>query len=118
MPSAKDFSPLVCYDLTATVANGGTDSDAVDLHGCALAGLIMPAAFTGTSVKLLACDTLTGTYVLVADGAGADVSITVTTSKYVAVPNLTLLAGIRFLKLRSSGAEAAERTVRLVVRPI
>ena len=63
MPTSTDFSPRVCYDLTATIAVNGTTSGAVDLAGCTLVGLFIPSTFDGTTLTITASTMLGGTYI-------------------------------------------------------
>lgn len=117
MPKSIDFQAAVCVDLAAviTIANSTTVSAAVDLAGTTLHGLILPAALTGVAMTFQMSDTLAGTYVAVQNLSGASHSVTVAASKFVPVdPNI--FAGIRFLKLVSGSAEAADRTIILSTR--
>lgn len=115
--SSNQFQSLIKTDLVATILSGQTASDAIDLSGCELVGLIMPAAFTGTSIKILSSPTLGGTYQNIYP-SGADYSMTVAASKNIPVENLAIMAGWRFIKLVSSGAEGADRSITLAVRPV
>lgn len=118
MPTSSQYQPNNAYDQTAVIASGQTTSGAVDLSGCTLCGLFMPSSFTGTSIKIQAATASDGTFVTVQDGAGADYSLTVSTSKYVPVSNLAIVAGLRFIKLVSGSSEGADRTISLAVRPV
>lgn len=96
---------------TVTIALNAQLSGAVDLGGYPLCGVYIPAAFTGTAMTFEACDTLTGTYVGIKDGA-SDYSITVAAGKYCPV-NPEKFRGVRFLKVKSGSAEAAARSVKV-----
>jgi hypothetical protein len=102
---------------TITVATSTTVSAAVDLHGCALVGIQLPATFTGTALTFQAATTLTGTYQAVYGTGGSAVSYTVAQGRFIALDPATL-RGIRFLKVVSGSAEGANRDIELVVRPI
>ena len=117
MPNAHQFQPNDAYDLTATIASGQTTSGEIDLAGCDLCGLFMPASFTGTTVKIQAAPASGGTFVTVQQG-GVDYALTVAASKYVPIENLAVVAGLRFIKLVSGSSEAADRTITLAARPI
>lgn len=114
---SSDYSPVVQTDKTATILNGQTTSAEIDLYGTQLAGLFMPAAFTGTSIKISAAATSGGTFMPV-QSSGADFSLTVAASKYVPIENLAIMAGVRFIKLISGSTEAADRTITLSTRPV
>lgn len=114
--ATTDFQPVVNYDKSVTIASGQQTSGAVDLSGCVLVGLDMPSAFTGTTVTFTVSSSQSGTYkTLYKDGA--NVSVTVTASRQVVLQPADF-AGVRFLKVVSGSAEAAERTITLVTRPV
>jgi hypothetical protein len=120
MPTSTDFSPKVCYDLTATIAVSGTTSGAVDLSGCTLVGLFIPATFDGTTLTITASPTLGGTYVPVqVDHTSASAyTITTTASQYVPLSNLAIPAGLEFIKLVAGSTQTSTSTViTLAVRP-
>lgn len=118
MPNASQFQPNDAYDLTAVIASGQTTSGEIDLAGCDLCGLFMPASFTGTTIKIQAAPASGGTFVTVQDGAGSDYSLAVAASKYIPVSNLAIVAGLRFIKLVSGSSEGADRTITLAARPV
>lgn len=117
MPSSTDYAPTDAYNLAAVIPSGQTTSAEMDLGGGDLCGLFLPAAFTGVTVKLLAAPASGGPFVTVQAG-GADYALPVAPSKYVPVENLAVVAGLRFVKLVSGTAEAADRAVTLAVRPV
>lgn len=118
MPSSSQYQPNDCYDLTVTIASGQTTSGEVDLTGCDLCGIFMPAAFTGTTLKIQAASAPGGTFVTVQDGAGNDYTLTVAASKYIPISNLAIVSGLRFIKFVSGSSEAADRALTLAARPI
>lgn len=102
---------------SVTIANGGTDSSAFQVEGVFFA-LGMPAAFTGTAMKFKASSTADGTFTIVKDDGGTDVSITVGTSRWIGLQQAVRekLAAFRYLKLVSGSAEAAARTIEVVTK--
>jgi hypothetical protein len=48
--------------FSKTIAINQSESAAFNLGGFILCGVYIPATFTGTSISLLACDTVDGTY--------------------------------------------------------
>lgn len=101
---------------TVTIASGATDSGAIDLNGYTLCGMFIPSAITGTTITFKADDG-TGTYVVMENGAGANISATVSASKYIAL-SPTDFAGVGKLKLVSSASEGADRDIILALRVI
>lgn len=103
--------------LTATIANGDTLSDVVDLGGAAVYGIVLPT-LTGTTLSIQGCDTAGGTYVTLKSIAGAAATITVATvgaGAYLYLdPSMT--AGWPYLKLLSQAAEGAARSIKLLTR--
>lgn len=97
------------------IANGATDSTAVDLGEGVLCGLQF-ATMTSTAMTLHSADAIDGTFALVLLRSGA-FSITMATDRYI-----TLLSeetrGLRFIKLIAGSAEGAARTVKTYVRNI
>ena len=101
---------------TATIANGTTDSDIIDLEGQTLCGLTMPSALTGTAITF-SVEGAGNVFSVMADGAGADVSKTVAVDKYIKL-SPTDFAGVGRLKLISGSSEGAERSIIVHLREI
>lgn len=108
---------LVLSVQSVTIANGGTNSTAVDISKYALAGIEFPAALTGTGVTLQVSQD-NSTFVTVYQASG-DVTITKQNSKLVLVgATYKTLEGLgKYLRVVSSGAEGAERTLKLYLVP-
>jgi hypothetical protein len=104
------------YTAPAVIASGQTASAAIDLTHFMLAGLTMPAAFTGTAISFQVATSLAGTYVALEDENGDPYTLTVEASKYYPV-NVIHFIGGRFLKVVSGSAQGAERTITLHVIP-
>lgn len=108
---------MAIYNYQAvTISSGQTVSGAIDLQGHTICGLIMPAAFTSASLTFSMSQTVGGTYAVI-NKDGSDLSKTVAASKYI-VLSPSEFAGINFLKLISGSAEAANRQVIVVSRPV
>lgn len=101
--------------ITATIANGGTTTAAIDLGGRKLSSITTPAAFTGTAIAVHASDTFDGTYAVITTEDGA-VSITVAAAGVYALDD-ELFKRYRFIKLVSNAAEGAARTLKLTTLP-
>ena len=119
MPSSADFVPVVCADLTATVANGQTASEEVDLGGCELLGIFVPSTFDGTQITLTAAPARGGTHLTVQDGDGSSSAFTVTTAagRYVPLDNPAIAAGLRFVKLVCATSQTGDTVFTLATRP-
>lgn len=91
------------------ILSGQPLTAAIATQGLSLCGVKLPAAFTGTALTFLACDTLGGTYIPVYNASG-QVSYTVAASRYVAIDPKDFF-GISFLKIQSNSNEGADRTL-------
>lgn len=106
---------------TVTIANGASLSDAVDISGAAVVGIVMPAVWTAAELTFQASADGTAYNNLYSDD-DSEYSVQAAAARYIhIVPSE--FAGIRYLKVRSgtSGTpvnQGAERTVTLVVRPV
>ncbi|MBY0355714.1 MAG: hypothetical protein K2Q12_08315 [Rickettsiales bacterium] len=114
MTSHLNYQPII-YTTDISIANGQTISGNINLAGTTLCGIHMPAAFTGTSVTFQTAPTLDGTYQVIQKN-GVDLSYVVTASRYIVIDPADF-TGTQFLRIVSSGAEAAARTLSLAVRP-
>lgn len=103
---------------TATIALSGTESTAINVSQEDLVGLLMPAAFTGTSVTFTTSRTSDGTFSPVYDNAGALVSVTVGTSRVVTIPPDSSVAFLNYVKIISGSTETGERSIITIVRNI
>lgn len=107
--------PAICASTTQTltIANAATTSDAVTGAASYQSfGVIMPAAFTGTTLTFTVCDTSGGTYVDLYDRFGNQVTMTVGTSKAYDLP--VELIGFPFWKIKSGSSEGGSRSLVVV----
>lgn len=106
---------------TATIANGTSLSDTVDLGGGTLVAYIMPAGWTAAGITFQAGEVptlLNDVYTT----AGSEVTHTVAASRFVQVSPVDFV-GSRYIKVRSgtSGAavnQGAERLIQLISRAV
>lgn len=118
------------YGLEAVILSGQTDSAAIALtyesesgqpgpvYALTLLGVGTPAAVTGTTFKILAANSLDGTYRPLYDAENAgDYSFSMAADKQVVI-DPAIAAGARFIKIQSGSAEAADRTFDLLVRRV
>lgn len=115
MPSVEFFYANAVTQ--ATIPNGSSTSNEIDLRYQALMGLHMPAAFTGTTITFTASNTAGGTFNPVYKDDGTQYSVTVATNRAIAI-DYTKLAGFRFIKLVSGSTEGATRTIPLGLKPL
>lgn len=114
MPAQTSITLEQLIDISVST----TISEVFDLAEMQPTHLLFPAAMTGTAVTFQACDSASGTFVQLVDDTGAAISVTVTASKLVSLAAfLDDLFGLRYLKIVSNGAEAADRTLKLYCRP-
>ncbi len=119
MTSEINYSSDKFYDLTATIANGQTDSGVIDLSGLELVGLFIPSNFSATSLTFQAATSAGGTFVGVQDGYGSAYSLSVAASKYVPIHNFNVIAGLRFLKLTAASAQTpTDAVITLALRSL
>lgn len=119
MADTKKFQSLLCFDLTATIPVDTSTSEAIDLAGTCLVGVILPSTFDGTAFTLTGSDSSAGTYVAIIDKAGNAVGGTsVAASKYVLLDPKDVV-GFRFVKIVSTTTQTTTSTViKLVTRPL
>lgn len=100
--------PVARTTLTATIANGASLSDAVDLLGYDLVALAFPAAWTAADVTLQTSeDGVTYRNVMTDAASPAEVVVGADASLHVVISGVTGTALGRFIKIRSGTAAAA-----------
>lgn len=109
-----DFIPNTSYQSNVMILAGSNTSDVVDFGGQALIGLIIPPAFTSTSLTFKMSDNNTTFYDLY-NKDGNQLKITV-------APNRAILftpgdfIGCRWLQFIGSATESANRAIILILR--
>lgn len=97
----------------ATIANGQTTSDIIDCLGKSIVGLIMPAAFTGTTITIKSSfdgTTFNDAY----DIFGNQLTIQVGISRHIHLACGDFIAA-KYIKLVSSSLEGAEREMNVIL---
>lgn len=117
MPYSAQFSPIISHDITATIAASQTTSGAIDLVGTTLCGMFLPASMTGAKITIEHSATEDGTYSKLYDRFGQEVAITVTAGGAITL-DPSIFASLRHIRLVSDAAEAAQRDINLVTRPV
>lgn len=98
---------------TITIANGSDTSAAFDLEHYPRQGVVWPT-MTAATATFLVCDTTDGTYVELVNTSGAAISVTVSSGKAMTLP--AELAPWRHAKLKGNLAEAAARSIQLILK--
>lgn len=116
MPDVKECSSRIYDTITATIANGATTSGVIDMGGASMAGLIIPASFTGTAISFKISDTFGGTYVPLKNSAGTTVSFTVSSSSAIGF-DPTDFAAFRYFQIVSNNTEVGDKAIKIIPRP-
>lgn len=102
----------------ATIANGASLSDAVNMHSGRLFAIHMPAAWTTADLTFQGSYNDGETYLDLYDETGAEVTVTAAAARYILIdPNKWF--GLRNIKIRSgtSGSavnQGAERVLNII----
>lgn len=103
-------------EKTATIANNGTVSTAVDIRGKVVVGILFPV-MTGTSVSFQFSSDGGTTYTAVYDTTDTLISWTMQSSRYyVCAPED--FAGATHIKIVSGSTEGGERSITVVTRAV
>lgn len=94
-----------------TIPSGTSTSDYIDVAGRAPIGFVVPAAMTGTSIKIQASVNGEDFFDLYYNGVA--VTFPATVSTWQAIPPAAM-AGVGFIQLVSNGTEAAARSIRVI----
>lgn len=101
-------TPL-CDTTTASVANTGTTSSAIDVRQYKSGMVNFPADFNTDTISFTHCDTIDGTYAAL----GGSVSMTAATG-WMALP-AAVFSGF-FIKMVTNNAVTADRTLTFVFK--
>lgn len=99
---------------TLTIATAASASDAMSIVETSVGSLLIPAAFTGTTLTFQASAALGGTYAPIRDADNALVSLDVTTSAWLAIP--TEVMAHKNVKVVSAVAVAADVIITVVTK--
>jgi hypothetical protein len=106
---------------TVKIANGASQSDAIDITDQAIVGIAIPAGWTAADITFLAASHDAGAYQPVYDQAGTELKITTGgAARYFALDGIKFR--FRLVKLRSGTAAAAvnqgaERIIEVLFAP-
>lgn len=101
-------------DQTITIASGQTTSDTVVATGTVIAGVIIPAAMTGTAFTFTVCNKRGGAFVPLRDEYGVVVTLPITVNAALNLP--AAIATWPYFKFVSGSSEGADRILRVVCK--
>jgi hypothetical protein len=117
IPAVKDFKDKTAMPIVAVIASGETSTPLIDLQGCNMGALIVPASMTGDAITFVG--SADGLYTFpMYNAADQEMSIPFSSSssgKWVSF-NPGDFCAPRFLQLVSNNPEAAARTFQIVPR--
>lgn len=100
---------------SVTILSGEQVSTSFKTNDFDVPALIMPAAFTGTTVTFQGAVANSDTFKDIYDTAGNLVSVTVAANRCISLASvLNSLMGFGFIKIKSGSAEGADRTIVVV----
>jgi len=106
------------YYQTATIADSGTTSNAVDSSGAVLCGVIIPANMEGTSLTFTTSTEADGTYVPLRDKGNAAISVTHSTAAGFFSLYDVLPFGLNFMKVVAGSSQTGEASLTLVFQRV
>lgn len=115
-PRPGQWQSVTTDVLDFEIAEGETTSNALDLQGTFLVGLIIPSAFTGTQIKFYGSRDGTDFYLL-NNTLGDDLVATVVTNQATSICPQDF-AMWRYLKLEAVTAQSSDVTIGAVTRPL
>lgn len=92
--------PIRNMKLTATILNGTSLSDELNLNGLMIEAIDMPAAWTAAGLSFVASEVSGGTFLPLFDVAGVEITATVAASQRHVLP-ISLIRGHNYIRLRS-----------------
>ena len=121
--SLKDTYTSAWDVVPVDIAAGSSLTDAINLGGLRLFGIVMPAAWTTANLTFQMSPDAGTTWVNILDQNGNEVLSSGDVSTYVAMNTPSNFAPVQYLRVRSgsssvSVAQAAKRTLNLMVRSV
>lgn len=116
MPFVDNTFQSKLSQVVMTILNGQTASNAIDVRGSSLVGLVMPAAFTATDINLEGSLDNSAFKQLINKDL-ADLVLTFQADDYVLfVP--TDFLGVQFFRLNAASSQGADRVFTAILRPM
>jgi hypothetical protein len=116
MGEVNQYTSLILKTVNATILNGQSKSNIIDVKGTSIKTIFLPAAFDGSTL----------TFEISEDGTNffpyyninnMPITIDVTAGRAYGLAAIDLYS-IQFLKIVSSATESAERIIKLIARAI
>ena len=117
MAESTQFQPVLTSNLNTIIANGATESGAIDLSGTTLSAIAFPAEFDGNALTLKASTSANGTFVDVYEATGVALTIQGGASRIVTIEPARM-AGLQYIKLIADTAQTGDSTLTLMTRPV
>lgn len=107
---------------TATILNGASQSEAIDLGGHVMVAIAMPAAWTTANLTFAVATDAASSYNPMFDSNGTEITIVAAANEYLQL-SPAVFAGVRFVKIRSGTngtpvTQGADRVLTVVGRSI
>lgn len=116
MGTVDQYTSLVIQTLDATISNGQTKSNSINMSGTLLKTILLPAAFTGSTLTFEVSED-NSTFLPYYNINNMPVTIDISTGRAYGLGAIDFYS-IKYLKIVSGSAEAAERTIKLIARAI
>jgi len=118
MSEAKNYATII-KPIEAIIDISVDDdlSEAIDLFQCTPAGIEIPAGITSTSISFQqSSDGINFNDVY--DETRSVISVDIIGGSYVTLRDIAAFYGIRFLKIKTGSAEAADRTFKIIPKVV
>ena len=113
--ATSQYSPIIITDKTAIVLTGQTVSEAVDLLGTVLVGILTTDTLVGGSLSFES--SIDGAaFFPVYNDAAIPLAISIKPDRFIAL-DITDFASMRFIKVVSDATETSDVTFQLLTRP-
>ena len=116
MGTVNQYTSLVIQTLDATILNGQTKSDIINMSGTLLKTIILPAAFTGSTLTFEISEDKTNFFPYY-NINNMPVTIDVSAGRAYGLGAIDFYS-IKYMKIVSGSVEAADRTIKLIARAI
>lgn len=111
------FPYRLCSNVTATIADGQTESTVISLDGTSLVGISFPSTFDGTNITFKVCDTSDGTYLDYTNTAGTLVTAVAGANKAMGIIPADF-AGYNYIKVIAVTPQTGDTVLTLKSRPL
>ncbi len=114
--TADSYQTKIAQTLSASIASGATKSEAINIGGCTLGGIIFPSTMTGSTVTFeVSNDGVT--FYPFKNSAGTSVSVTVSVSSWIGL-SVADFSCVQYIKVVSGSTEGALRQISLIAKNV